>query len=462
MTEAPRSLPILPVAVAALAAGALFRIWPALDLAIAGWFHADATGFTGRDSLFVWAMYRLSPIVLWGLALSGVAFALFAIVNPARIKVRHWRLALTLLIGLALGPGLLINMVFKDNWGRARPAQVTEFGGDLKFTPPLMKADQCGRNCSFPAGHPSVLFLGFAFAAGVAGRRRRRIVVGAAALGGLSGLGRMMQGSHFLSDVLFSGFITYGAVWLAWHLSGSIPAMRTAGRTAGHLAARTLAATAGALAWAVDQAFRIRIGRVQFGMALAASAIAVGIGGFDKTLAARLAPAATDKWVSEWSFVSAVSRPLYWVTALILLFAAVLLVPRLRPGKRAASAIKALTVAAAGAYASTGVLKFLIGRSRPPLWFADGTSAWGPFGWSHDWWSFPSSHTAAATAVALVAGRITPHLRFFYLAIVSLVALSRLMLSAHWFSDIVAGAAVGAVTAACVHHFMKEPGVHGR
>ena len=52
-------------------------------------------------------------------------------------------IALGLVLGPIIGCGLIANFYFKDNWGRARPYQIEEFGGNLIYTPPLIKSDQC-------------------------------------------------------------------------------------------------------------------------------------------------------------------------------------------------------------------------------------------------------------------------------------------------------------------------------
>ena len=47
---------------------------------------------------------------------------------PSRLLA--WRRpALFLVLVAALGPGLLINVVFKDHYGRPRPREVQELGG---------------------------------------------------------------------------------------------------------------------------------------------------------------------------------------------------------------------------------------------------------------------------------------------------------------------------------------------
>ena len=53
------------------------------------------------------------------------------------------------LAALLLGPGWVVNEALKNHWGRARPEQVSDFGGAQRFTPALQPADQCVKNCSF-------------------------------------------------------------------------------------------------------------------------------------------------------------------------------------------------------------------------------------------------------------------------------------------------------------------------
>jgi lipid A 4'-phosphatase len=96
--------------------------------------------------------------------------------------------------------------------GRARPDEVTHFGGARTFTPAFVPADQCESNCSFVSGHAAFVFGGFAVA--LVARRRRATTLLVAVLGGLAGLGRMLQGAHFLSDIVFAGVFMYAVAWL--------------------------------------------------------------------------------------------------------------------------------------------------------------------------------------------------------------------------------------------------------
>jgi lipid A 4'-phosphatase len=117
-----------------------------------------------------------------------------------------------LIFFLALGPGLLVHTALKEHLGRARPNQVTQFGGKQPFSAAWIPSTACAHNCSFVSGHAAMGFfpLGLAFA--FPRRRRLWLNVGIAA-GTIAGLSRVAQGAHFLSDVVFAGFVVYGSAW---------------------------------------------------------------------------------------------------------------------------------------------------------------------------------------------------------------------------------------------------------
>src|SRR5262249_4473180 len=132
-----------------------------------------------------------------------------------------WRLdrkALVFLVAsMAAGPGLLANTILKDEWGRARPVQIEAFGGAHHFTPAPLPAAEGERNCSFVPGPPAPRFSLVAFAFLLPpGRSRRCGIVAALGFGALVGLGRIAQGAHFLSDVLYAGLLVYGVTALLY------------------------------------------------------------------------------------------------------------------------------------------------------------------------------------------------------------------------------------------------------
>ena len=72
-----------------------------------------------------------------------------------------------------LASQLLAHGVLKENWGRARPVQVSQFGGEASFTPPWQPTSECRRNCSFVSGHAGTGFALITLGALAAPRRRR-------------------------------------------------------------------------------------------------------------------------------------------------------------------------------------------------------------------------------------------------------------------------------------------------
>lgn len=212
------------LAAAAAAAGAacaaLFLAWPALDVAGARLFYVDGVGFPLSR---VAAMQETSA-VLRALAVgAGVALiaalAWRAVRGAARTPawLPESRVAVYLLAVLIVAPGLVVNALFKENWGRARPAQTEAFGGDRAFSPPLVVSDQCESNCSFVSGDASV---GFALTAVglVAARRRRLWIAAGLAAGSVIGLGRIAVGAHYPSDILFAGVFVVAAAALLYRL----------------------------------------------------------------------------------------------------------------------------------------------------------------------------------------------------------------------------------------------------
>lgn len=104
--------------------------------------------------------------------------------------------------------------MLKDNWGRARPSHTVEFGGKKTFTPALIISNQCDHNCSFVCGHAAMAFTPVALAFVLRPRRQRRWALAAGlGFGGLVGVVRIIEGGHFLSDVLFAGLLVYGVSW---------------------------------------------------------------------------------------------------------------------------------------------------------------------------------------------------------------------------------------------------------
>ena len=111
--------------------------------------------------------------------------------------------AFVLLVFL-IGSIVLIQGFSKHYFGRARPIQVQEFGGTLEFTPAFQVSKQCKSNCSFVSFHTSIGILMISYAMILTGRKKTLFSILGIFLTLLFGVTRIMQGKHFLSDIIFS------------------------------------------------------------------------------------------------------------------------------------------------------------------------------------------------------------------------------------------------------------------
>ncbi len=200
----------------ALLTAALFASG-ALDIALARLFYRPETAdhWPLAHELPWSLLYRAAPGVTGMLVVAGLA-ALLASLTASRGRWRH--AAVLLLLGVAIGPGLLANTLFKDHWQHPRPRDLIEFGGPLRYVPAPLIGSEGG--ASFPCGHCSV---GFMCAAGwwVWKRRRpawaRASLAGGLALGLLLGVGRMAAGAHVFSDIVWSALLAFGVLHVLWY-----------------------------------------------------------------------------------------------------------------------------------------------------------------------------------------------------------------------------------------------------
>ena len=141
----------------ALVTGIVFGVWPQLDIELAALFYDPATrSFSAYNS--DWVIHARDAATLLISVLAAPAFfAVFGkLVVPGRRMLIAGRAALFLIATLALGPGLLANVILKDHWARMRPVDVPQLGGHERFTPGGTRAGRARTIArSSPASRPA-------------------------------------------------------------------------------------------------------------------------------------------------------------------------------------------------------------------------------------------------------------------------------------------------------------------
>ncbi|MBT1071358.1 phosphatase PAP2 family protein [Pelotalea chapellei] len=181
-----------------------------LDLMISSHFYTAGNWPVGEQ--FPWKLlYRIDRIPALFLAVAGLWMATPALLKPARWS-RKACSGVFLVLLLALGPGLLVNVVFKEGWGRPRPRDIVQFSGSKTYLEPWQKGTM-GQGRSFPSGHASAAF--YMSSPFFIYRRRRPCLArvwlaGGICFGILMSIARITQGGHFLSDTVWA----FGMVYL--------------------------------------------------------------------------------------------------------------------------------------------------------------------------------------------------------------------------------------------------------
>ena len=204
-----------------LLASAIFFLWfPNSDLWVTDLFYNPQTlTFPANDQKWVRWVYLHSPDLNRITACLAILALLLSRFKTHWISTKWLRRTLAWLLVMALGVGVLVDWVLKDHVGRPHPYQTLRYNGSQAFVPVLHYEPLCEENCSFVSGHAAGGFIWMAWGMwGSRPTRRRWLVLGLSA-GGFIGLTRIMQGGHYLSDVVFSGWfiwLTHALIREAW------------------------------------------------------------------------------------------------------------------------------------------------------------------------------------------------------------------------------------------------------
>lgn len=188
---------------------------------------------------------------------------------------------------------------------------------------------------------------------------------------------------------------------------------------------------------------------------------AVSHGTLDRSLALLLDRTIDTPAENFWNDITKIGNAVPYLTACLLLYIAgrlglVLTAPEAIARRYyAASRIGLLGLVS---YAVSGALvhaiKYSLGRMRPTLLFKDGLYGFSPFhgGWATS--SFPSGHTQSIFVIATLLALLFPRMKWLFFSIAFSVGLSRLMVQAHYLSDVLFGAYIAVMSVLLVREYL--------
>ncbi len=205
--EKPRvSVPVTVGLFLVVAVTLLFWIYP-LDLSLTRVAYSPGDNHWPFDHTQPWYfLYRfgtLPAILLSVLAALGLGASFW----KERWAAWRWPCLYVVLL-LALGPGLVINVLAKGLMGRPRPEEVTAFSGTWHYLKPFQMGIP-GKGRSFLCGHCSMGFLFLCLFFLLTGWTRWLGLVFGIVFGLALAVARVAQGAHFPSDGLLCGAVMF-------------------------------------------------------------------------------------------------------------------------------------------------------------------------------------------------------------------------------------------------------------
>lgn len=180
-----------------------------LDFLIQNHFYSVQNNWYLKDNIVFKLLYHYGNLPALTISIAGLV--LFGLSFRAYKWVKWRKVGLFLVLTMLIAPGLLINVVLKDHWGRPRPRNTVEFGGKYNYEK-VLSIDISSPGYSFPCGHASMGF--YLFIPWFLLRKKKSGWAGLSLTVGLFfglaiGIARIAQGGHYTSDVIIAGILVY-------------------------------------------------------------------------------------------------------------------------------------------------------------------------------------------------------------------------------------------------------------
>ncbi len=189
----------------------LFYFVPNIDLYFSQLFYNSKTHFHLEKYILITILDYSAKVFGLVILCTAIILALRKFRSLRSLNPKYYIKYIYIVLIIVAGPVIIVDQVLKDNSGRARPYQTKEFGGQKEFSGAYHYSSECTKNCSFVSAHAAFgfCFVCFAFIFGTQCTKRYYFEMVGIFLGLFFGFIRIMQGKHFLSDIVICGVFMY-------------------------------------------------------------------------------------------------------------------------------------------------------------------------------------------------------------------------------------------------------------
>ncbi|PPR45023.1 MAG: hypothetical protein CFH16_00191 [Alphaproteobacteria bacterium MarineAlpha5_Bin6] len=186
----------------------VFSVGPSLDIYLSSLFYFGDNQFLLQSYYDITIFFRkilLRAIIVYMLILPFVSMFLPIKQLFFNYNFKPKDIFFIWVFGL-INIVLVVNLLLKSFWGRARPGEILQLGGKEDFTAWYEISDACSKNCSFVSGDAAV---GFSVIVLYFLTNKVIFIWMSLVLGFSLGLIRILEGGHFVSDVLGALIVVY-------------------------------------------------------------------------------------------------------------------------------------------------------------------------------------------------------------------------------------------------------------
>jgi len=181
---------------------------PSIDIYLSGIFYYGNGQFLLQSFYVVTIIFRkvLLPIIIiyiFFLPILSLILPISKIYFGYHFKIRE---IVFIWVSGFINLLIVVNLFFKNLWGRARPNDILELGGKENFSYWYEISTSCERNCSFVSGDASV---GFSLICIYFLTKKIFFFWASLLIGSSIGIIRMMEGGHFFSDIVMAMILIF-------------------------------------------------------------------------------------------------------------------------------------------------------------------------------------------------------------------------------------------------------------